>query len=167
MPIEIKLSQGKVAIVDDEDFEYLNQWKWCAVKNHGHWYAMRTDVSTSTRFTVFMHRVIMKTPTDLVVDHVDQDGLNNKKDNLRNCTSQQNSLNNSSRYGSSAYKGVYYNKDRQKWHARIITNKKRVHLGFFTTEEEAALAYNNAVIESGNIFIPINTIKGGQNVSEC
>src|SRR3990167_10308366 len=100
---EIKLTQGKITLVDDEDFEYINQWKWHVIKNkkQTHFYAQRSENGKSIR----MHRVIMKTPHNKDVDHIDHNGLNNQKNNLRNCTTQENIRNRTS-YGKSSYLGV-------------------------------------------------------------
>jgi hypothetical protein len=143
---EIPLTQGKVALVDDEDFEWISQWKWCAGYNHKHWYAFRGRLPT-----VYMHREIMKTPIDMVTDHIDHNGLNNCKYNMKNCTVSQNSRNSVSRYGESKYKGVYWNKARSKWHARITTDNGRVHLGFFSNEEEAAATCRAAEERRNNV----------------
>ena len=82
---EIILTQGQVALVDDEDFEYLNQWKWCAIKSRKTYYTTRT-IYIPCKMTVIMHRIIMNTPLDMTVDHIDHNGLNNQKYNLRICT---------------------------------------------------------------------------------
>lgn len=90
---EIKLTQGKVVLVDDEDYEYLNQFKWYALKNHRTYYAQRVIQNNYIKRTLKMHRVIMDTPCGLEVDHIDGDGLNNQKCNLRNCTFAENRKN--------------------------------------------------------------------------
>lgn len=94
---EISLTQGKVAIVDDEDFEYLNRWKWHARKNGQTWYALR---SKSWRIqgkrygiTIPMHRVIMGAPEGRVIDHLNRDGLDNRRSNLRVTTFEENARN--------------------------------------------------------------------------
>jgi hypothetical protein len=104
---KLNLSQGKVALVDDEDYEYLNQWKWYLSKTNKHEYAMRKTSRNDPngRKTIMLHRVIMNTPNHLEVDHIDNNGLNNQKYNLRNCTGKNNRLNRVA-MGTSKYLGV-------------------------------------------------------------
>ncbi len=162
---EIKLTQGKVAIVDDEDFEYLNQWKWFYCR-----YAKRTYREGESNRVIGikrpklyerMHRVIVKCPEGLFVDHIDGNPLNNQKSNLRICTLIENSKNRKSKTGSTSdYLGVSLrkyirpNKTYFYWEASIFSNKKITHLGHFpyTPEGEimAAKTYNeHAVIHHG------------------
>lgn len=138
---EIPLTQGKFAIVDDADYEYLMQWKWCANFQHGIWYAVRTVRPTLIR----MHRIILDAPSGIVVDHRDGNGLNNSRSNIRLCTTSQN-LHNISRIkgSSSTYKGVSWCKSRQVWEAQIKCNGISKYLGRFADELEAAKAYDEA-----------------------
>jgi hypothetical protein len=95
---EIQLTQGKVALVDDEDYEYLNQWKWCARKGKlGTFYAKRTvrNNITNTYKTIYMHRIILNiTNRFIYVDHENHDGLDNQKSNIKACTPKENANNN-------------------------------------------------------------------------
>lgn len=75
-------------MVDDEDFEYLNQWKWTAHRIGNDWYATRGE----KKKIIYMHREILRTPKGMLTDHIDMDGLNNQKKNLRICTHQQNKM---------------------------------------------------------------------------
>jgi hypothetical protein len=135
---KIKLSQGKVTLVDYEDYEYLNQWKWYTQKVKNTFYAIRTDRTTGKAKTIRIHQVIMKTPIGMEVDHKDGNGLNNQKYNLRNCTKHQNSMNKKLYENtSSKYKGVSYYPRYQKWVAYITLNRKRIFLGYFSKETEA------------------------------
>jgi hypothetical protein len=158
---EIQLTQGKVALVDDEDFDYLNQWKWFAHKQKKTYYAGR-NIFISNKFkTIHMHRVIMKTPDNMEVDHCDFNGLNCQKSNMRNCTHQQNSWNRKS-FGSSQYLGVsLYTKEHNGIERKYIiahfeTNGVQKHLGHFKTEEEAALAYDAKAKEIYGEFANLN-----------
>jgi hypothetical protein len=133
---EIYLTQNKVTQVDDEDFAELSKFKWKATKDGNTWYAGRWYKGNY----IIMHRVIMQTPTTLVVDHKDGDGLNNQKYNLRNCSVSTNTQNMQHR----KTQGVTWVKARRKFRARITVNGSIVSLGVFLTEAEAALAYNKA-----------------------
>jgi len=87
---KIKLTQGKYALVDDEDFEYLNQWNWYAGENRSGFFAARGEFNGKNMNKILMHRVIMNCEKGKVVDHIDHNTLNNQKSNLRNCTTAEN-----------------------------------------------------------------------------
>lgn len=152
---EIKLSQGKVALVDDEDYEYLNQWEWHAAKNGNTYYAGRYFKINGKQTLIKMHRLIANTPDGLIVDHIDHNGLNNQKSNLRNCTPQENCFN-SIAWGISKYKGV--RKSGNKFRSSIYVNNKEIYLGVFDREEDAAIAYNEAVKKYRGEFANINQL---------
>ena len=107
-----------------------------------------------------MHRDIMKTPKGLEVDHKDYNGLNNQRFNLRNCTHRQNQINKIV-ISLAPYRGVSWVLKRKKWKikARIKVNGRNIHLGYFKTEEAAALAYNEAAIKYFGEFAVLNIIK--------
>lgn len=154
MSKQIPLSQGKFAIVDDDAFDFLNQWKWCYC-NSG--YAIRSDYTSGVRVFVLMHRFILDAPKGMYVDHVDHNGLNNQRNNIRIATPSENHYNMraSSSEFSSKYKGVFYARQKQKWAARIHTDKQKHFLGYFNTELEAAQAYNlAATLSHGNFALP-------------
>lgn len=152
---EIKLTQDKVALVDDEDYEQLIQYKWQYFKSRDKEYASRVD---KNRSKILMHRQIMKTPKGLDCDHEDGNGLNNQRYNLRNCTRRQNLMNKrSDKNTTSKYKGV--SKHYKKWIAHIKVNSKVLHLGSFTYEDDAALAYNWAAKKHFGEFAKLNIIK--------
>lgn len=142
---EIKLTQGQVALVDDEDFEYLNQFKWYAQKDNNTFYA-GTNTSGKgdlKRKVIWMHRVLLNvTDSKILVDHIDHNGLNNQKSNIRVATYAQNSRNKRPcKNTSSKYKGVTYRR-LNKWEASIRLFKKYKYIGIFSTEIEAAKAYD-------------------------
>ena len=152
---KIFLTQNKVALVDDEDYEYLNQWKWYAHKKGKKWYA-----ESWTGYKIKMHTLIMNTPINFEVDHKDHNGLNNQKYNLRICTHSQNVKNSSKRSdNTSGYKGVFWYKQTNKWAAGISVNNKRIHLGYFEHKEDAAKAYNIAAIEHHGEFAQLNILE--------
>ena len=153
---EIKLSQGKVALVDDEDFESLNQFKWSATKIGNTFYAVRNIRVDGKRTPQYMHGAIMKGKG---IDHRDGNGCNNQKSNLRFCTKSKNAMNMRKQENtSSIYKGVYFNKPARKWLASIGINGKPIHLGCFDSEIEAAKAYNAKAIEFFCEFANLNVI---------
>jgi hypothetical protein len=160
MAKEIILTQGKVAIVDDEDFEYLNQWKWHTHKNHNNFYAVRCiTISNSKQSQIKMHRLIAKPTKDMVVDHIDGNALNNQKINLRICTSIQNSINRKLNVNNkTGYKGVNYIQTLNKYRAYINTNRIRKHLGCFINPKDAAKAYNAAALKYHGEFANLNKI---------
>lgn len=135
----IPLTQGKYAMVDAGDFKYLSRYKWHAVKGNSTYYAVRTQGRRSIR----MHRMIMKAPKDMLVDHINHDGLNNTRANLRLCTKTQNAQNQRPRKKtSSRYKGVHYDKKAKAYYAKITHKGKRYTIGKFKDEVEAAKAYD-------------------------
>lgn len=127
--------------VDDEDFEWLNQWKWYYFAYGG--YAIRAvyDLNLKKNHRAWMHRVIMSTPKGMQTDHINGDGLDNRRSNLRICTQIQNSQNRSPKSdNSSGYSGVHWAKKGKKWCAYIDINKKRTNLGRYKNIQGAWLA---------------------------
>lgn len=157
---QIPLSQGQFALVDDEDFEWLNQWKWQALKHRDSFYAVRNTGGRIARKCIFMHRLIMGlTDSKIEVDHEDLNGLNNQRNNLRKATRSQNAANMRSRKNSSSkYLGVYWDNNRQKWSAAITKNYKKKFLGYYDNETDAAKAYNDAAAKTHGEFANINKI---------
>ena len=160
---EIQLTQGKVALVDDADYEYLNQWKWHANKNGNKFYASRSiTVSQGKQKTISMHRVITKNINPKMhTDHLNGNGLDNRKINLRICTNSQNAMNQSKQINNtSGYKGVSYYKNsiNKKWMATIKINNIKIYLGLFTNPKDAAIAYNAAANNFFGEFAKLNEI---------
>lgn len=139
---EILLTQGKVALVDDDDYNEISKYKWYAHKNRNTFYAHRTE-KIPKRTIHQMHRIILNPRNGLQIDHIDGNGLNNQKSNLRLVTRRQN-LQNSHIKKSSAFPGVLWYKQTKKWQAKIKISGRTRHLGYFKDELEAATAYRVA-----------------------
>lgn len=158
---EILLSQGLTTQVDDEDYEMLMKGsKWCARDGRNTKYAVRRCKKNGYCSVVRLHRYIMGVVDnpDVVVDHIDGNGLNNQRSNLRICTQQQNTFNQPSRGGSSIYRGVSWEKRRKNWISEIYLNGKKKYLGSFKTQEKAAEAYNKAAELYYGSFARLNNI---------
>lgn len=151
----IKLTQGKYAIVDDEDFERLNYYNWSLGKT-GNTKKEYAKISIK-RKTIKMHRLIMNTPQGMDTDHINGNGLDNRKSNLRICTQSQNEANKGlQKNNTSGFKGVQWNKQYKKWSAKINKNKKSFYVGYFTDKKEAAKAYNTKAKELFGEFARLN-----------
>jgi hypothetical protein len=160
---KIPLTQGRSAKVDPGDYIWLAQFKWYCHKREYGCYAMRNGGGGTSGKKVLMHRQIMDTPAGLVCDHINRNGLDNRKANLRNCTKQENNLNQRSHRGSvSKYKGVYWKKDMRRWAASVQIDGRREHLGYFASEAEAAKAYDAAARKYHGEFAALNFAKGGE-----
>lgn len=156
----IKLTQGKEALVSDEDYEYLSQWKWrCNLKG----YAVRTVGPWEDRTQLFLHRVVaerMGLEIDRKqVDHINQDKLDDQRVNIRTATQMEN-MQNRAKFcnGTSGYKGVTWYSPTQTWRAVIQYNSKSISLGYFDVKEQAAAAYDKAAKELFGEFACLNGI---------
>ena len=138
----------KVALVDDSDFYWLNQWKWSLHKDKNTYYAHRMVWLKASKKNkeIKMHRLILGlTSFETKTDHIDHNGLNNQRYNLRVATNAQNLANISPRKNvTSKYLGVSWRKESNKWVCQITKNGKKKYLGLFDNQEQAALAYNDA-----------------------
>lgn len=161
----IPLTQGKSALVDDCDFEYLLQWKWQFERNGNTGYAGAWDEANADgrRPRIAMHRLIAQRSgldvTDKEVDHRDGDGLNNQRGNLRIATVSQNQANRSrARNNTSGFKGVIWEPSRRKWRAQICVAGKRMTLTRRNDPLEAARAYNEAALKHYGEFACLNPV---------
>lgn len=147
---EIPLTRGKVALVDDDVYGYLMQWKWFAVKpskSGDIFYAVR-NLRGRGRGSEYMHHAVLKyykteIPEGEEIDHINLNALDNRISNLRVCSHQQNNFNKRSyKNSSSKFKGVSWEAWTGRWKAQIMFGGKQINLGRYDTEEEAAKAYN-------------------------
>lgn len=159
---QIPLSRGLFAMVDDADFEFLNQWKWYAhVFKDFTPYAIRNSKRPDGgKTTVKMHRAILgDSAIDAYVDHINGNGLDNRRENLRVCTHAENAQNSRTpSNNTSGWKGACYCKKRRMYESYIRIGGKKKHLGRFFTAREAARAYNDAAIFHYGEFARLNQL---------
>ena len=152
----IELTQGKFAKVDNEDYEFLNQWEWCYALG----YAVRGQWRKTNYTNIMMHRLIMQTPKGLFTDHINGDKLDNRKINLRTCSANGNQQNKKIyKNNKSGFKGVSKKKGKNGFVSQICVNNKILHIGYFRDKKEAALAYNEKALELHGEFANINYFK--------
>lgn len=165
--VEIPLTRGKVAIIDKEDLKRVGQWKWSALpanlKMRENFYAHRTVWHTESgkriQRSISLHRLIMNFPRDLQVDHINGDGLDCRKVNLRLATRSQNSANCfKNRINQTGFRGVQ--RRGCIFMAKISINGKQTYLGTFKTAEDAARAYDKKAVEIYGEFATLNFPEG-------
>jgi len=153
--VMIPLSLGNFTIVDAADAEMiLGMGKWCAIRAPRTYYAVRNEGIPQRR--VYMHALIagFKRP-----DHVNRNGLDNRRVNLRPATASQNNANRGpGQRGTSRYKGVCWDKNRRKWRAYVGVNRRAVYLGLFDDPEDAARAYNQAALLTFGEYAWLNPV---------
>ena len=157
----IGLTRGQFAIVDDEDFDRVNEWKWQAmIGKWGHKYAQRKKWNGKTYDLFLMHQFVLGV-RGIRVDHISGDGLDNQKVNLRISTQAQNSRNRKVPItNTSGFKGVTLRKDTQVWRAYITFEGKRSYLGNFKNPKQAAAAYDVAALKLHGEFARTNKMIG-------
>jgi len=157
---KIPLTRGKFAIVDPQDYDRLKIHKWYAQKSAQTWYAVRslTNGKTEPRKNAYMHHLVIDIPDGMRGDHINHNGMDNRKANLRPATPFQNVWNRRKfkRPSRSKYKGVDWAKDSKCWRARIRYKGKRIYLGSFDNETDAAKAYDRAAKKYHGRFAAVN-----------
>jgi len=159
----ILLTQGKEALVDDCDYDYLMQWTWFYhSKGRSTGYALRAEYSNGRQRMVRLHRVVAERfgleTVGKQIDHLDGNGLNNCRGNLRTATNRQNAGNQKRQHNNtSGFKGVVWAKREKKWRARL-GDAGRQHLGYFDTPRDAARAYNEAALKYYGEFACLNPV---------
>ncbi|MHC4439277.1 MAG: AP2/ERF family transcription factor [Planctomycetota bacterium] len=153
------MSGPKYAKVDPADYKRLRKYKFIAWKAKNCFYAQMLEPNVITSKKVLhMHQIILEVPEGMVVDHINNDGMDNRSANLRPATKAQNSYNRKkiSRPCSSKYKGVCWHKNSLKWQAEVMFEKKSIYLGYFKNEIDAAKAYDEAAKKYHGEFACLN-----------
>ena len=165
----IVLTNGIEVMVDDSDYDSLKSFTWWAHKGKSTWYAARkirpsvNGMRGYKSFTILMHRQIIGKDCDCgrPIDHINGNGLDNRRCNLRVVTPAQNTRNSRKMHGcSSRFKGVYFQKKIQKWVAQISIDGTQNYIGCFVTEEAAALAWNEAAARVDPEHARFNVVEG-------
>jgi hypothetical protein len=158
---KIPLTQGKFALVDDEDYEDLIQFKWYALCCRNTFYAARKIWVDKKQIMELMHRRILdlKFGDGKYTDHVNHNELDNRQKNLRICTNRENLCNRPKQHNNtSGYKGVSWHKRNKKWQAYTYVDSRKKHLGLFKSKIKAAQVYNEAAIKYHGKFACLNQI---------
>lgn len=142
-------------MVDDEEFDLLSSLRW-QINSRG--YAVHGKTVNKKHIKIFMHRVIMRAPKDLEVDHINGNKLDNRKGNLRLATGSENRANSFKARGSSRYKGVCWNKRAKRWQAQITYRNTTYYLGLFANEITAAKKYNEIAVQRFGQFARLNKL---------
>jgi hypothetical protein len=167
---KIALTQGKFALVDDEDYESLVQYRWYAQKHAHTSYAVRTVCSPMkegirTKTMVYMHQQVLGLKG---IDHRDRNGLNNQRQNLRPATNSQNAQNHRKKPGSkSRFLGVTWHKENKVWRAQICVEGRRLSLGCYPVETEAARAYDAAALSHFGVQANVNFPRSGHSTNHA
>lgn len=159
----IELTQGRFAVVDDEDYEVLSRFNWCF--NAGYAYTRWPSKKAKSGYSMIsMHRFLLGAPHGKEVDHINNDGIDNRRENLRLCTRRQNCANTRTYKNKfrSKYRGVarcqYKGVEHGGWQAHIRVNGKLLYLGTYKTPEEAAEAFDKAATKYNGEFAKLNFV---------
>lgn len=144
-------------LIDDEDYDKIKDYKWHISMIHGYKRVKTCFYINKKRITIYLHRFIMNVSKDKQVDHKNHNTLDNRKCNLRICTSQQNTWNQAiHKNNTSGIKGVCWHKARNKYNAKIAFNSKNMHIEYFDSKEDAKNAYNKKALELYGEFAYLN-----------
>ena len=159
------MAQPRYAKVDPGDYKRLRGYEWFARKGKNSFYARRHAAGGKGKngTLVYLHQEIIKVPEGMVVDHINHDGMDNRRANLRPATHSQNLCHRGKRSGAtqSKYKGVYWRKKNRKWQALITFQRKKIYLGYFRSEIDAANAYDRAARKYHGEFACLNFPQSG------
>jgi len=161
MTKQIPLTRGQVALVDEADYDWLNQWKWCAHYDvqFDRWVAVRAGRKEDDSHLVYMHRQITAAKKGQQVDHINRDPLDNRRSNLRICSQSENQRNRAThKNNKSGYKGVRWVESMRKWRVNIGKDGRHIHLGYYDNIIMAARAYNAAAVEHFGEFARLNEL---------
>lgn len=171
LPKLIPVSGGNFALVDESDYDHILEFSWQFANGYARRHMSNSEcdkLGVKRKSSTTMHRQILGIPMEFDIDHWNNNGLDNRRQNLRQCTVSQNLafarkklFAKPDRITTSRFKGVSWRKDRQRWTAFCGTGKRRVALGCFPSEEAAALAYNEEAIKMWGEFARINELNDG------
>lgn len=153
---QIPLTQGYFALIDDTDFKLISKYSWTIHKKaHGVCYAQRTVIKRGKSGSVYMHRSVKRAQKGQIVDHINGNGMDNRRANLRLCSQAANLQRGRIRSSNtSGFRGV--SKSNGKWKAQIAHERKNKHLGYFSTKEDAAKAYDTAAAKIFGKYAGLN-----------
>jgi len=154
---KIELTQGYFTLVDDEDFEWLSMFSWRVSRTRLVNYARTSKYNKTTKKvdSANMHRIILNAPENMEVDHIDGNGLNNQKCNLRFATRSQNTCNIKKVYGNVSFRGVHKTPNNT-YRAMISVKGKKKHVGTYKSAIEAAISYDKAAKDTYGEFAQLN-----------
>jgi hypothetical protein len=147
----LPLSRGQCATIDFDDFEKVGRVKWYALKSRRGFYAVRTVKVNGRKQMQYMHRVLLGLSKPFCADHKNGDGLDNRRENLRPASNQENTQGAACKRisATSIFRGVHWDRSRKKWEAKISPDGRTLHLGRFSAERAAAEAYDKKARELG------------------
>ncbi|MBX9583676.1 MAG: HNH endonuclease [Gemmataceae bacterium] len=157
--VSLLMAKGRHTLIDAADLPAVEARKWFT---NPYGYAVSTPRTTEgSRSPIYLHRLLLDAPKGSLVDHINDDPLDNRRSNLRVCTASENVANGRKARGkSSRFKGVSFHKRHKRWRAYITVHQQEQHLGWFGDEEAAALAYNRAAVRLFGEFARLNRVEG-------
>lgn len=158
IPLRSRKYPGLFAIIDEADYPLVSGYRWVpAIRNKTTYAIADKPSSNGKRQSVLMHRLLTDVPADRDVDHINENGLDNRRENLRVATKGQNAANAGLKASNtSGYRGVSFNKNAGKWQAYLKHDRTRIHLGLWLTAEDAARAFDAKAIEIWGEFARLN-----------